>query len=78
MCQCTPTPVSGHKKDPVNMRAARIASLAAAANIVLTGSGLRDPRHAETIALDLMDVAGLLATELSSDTENLDYPLQGA
>ena len=78
MRQSTTMPVSGQRKDPINMRASRIASLATAANLVLTGCGLADPRHAETIAIDLMDIAGFLATQLSSDTEDLDYPPQGA
>ena len=78
MRQHITTPVSGPRKEPINMRASRIASLATAANLVLTGGGLADPRHAENIVIDLMDIAGLLAAELASDTENIDYLPQGA
>ena len=78
MSHSTATPALG-KPEPINMRAARIASLATAANLVLTGSGLCDTRIAETIAIDLMDVAGILAAQLATDTEEAVYNFtQGA
>ena len=78
MSHSTATPVAGQFKDLINMRAARIASLATAANLILTGSSLADPRHTETIVIDLIDAVGVLAAQLASDTEDLDFSTQGA
>jgi len=79
MCESTTTPAAGQFKDPVSMRAARIASLATAANLVLTGSSLADPRHVEAIVIDVMDAIGVLAAQLANDTEDLVFtPAKGA
>lgn len=73
MSHSTPVP------DPITLRAARIASLALAANLILTGSSLSDPRQIETLVIDLTDIAGILAAQLAGDTESAVYsPTQGA
>lgn len=72
MSQSTVTPASGPSKDPINMRASRIASLAMAANLVLSRNALPDPQQAEAIAIDLMDVASYLAAQLATDTEDIE------
>lgn len=65
--------------DPINLRAARIASLALAVNLIVTGSSLADRNQIETLVIDLTDIAGILAAQLAGDTESAVYSLtQGA
>lgn len=71
---CThPSPVPGTPvSSPLSQQAARIASLATAANLVLCGDGLADRRLAETVALDLMDCAAVLAARLAEEADRLE------
>lgn len=59
--------------EPINLRAGRIASLMAAAEVVLTGSSLADERMNEAILLDLLYVASEQARRLARDTEEARY-----
>lgn len=78
MTQSTTAP-ERRTSDPIAMRAARIASLATAANLVLTGSSLCNTSATETIVIDLLDVAGIMAAQLAVDTEAAVYHItQGA
>lgn len=56
------------------MIAGRIASLTEAASLVLTGDGVGDPRRASAIALDLIDVATLLSTQLANAVDGIEFP----
>jgi hypothetical protein len=60
-------------REPINLRAGRIASLAEAASVVYHGGGFCDPLQCETVGLDLMAVAARLAAELAADTEEACY-----
>ena len=65
-------------RDPLTIQAARIAAVAAAASMALSGCSLTNPRAAEDLAIDLMDVVALLAARLASDAEILESQTQGA
>ena len=57
-----------------SLTATRIASLTTAASLVLAGDSLGDPRRAEAVAHDLIDVATLLAAELASAVDGIEFP----
>ncbi|WP_300335599.1 hypothetical protein [Accumulibacter sp.] len=73
----TPAPAAPIR-EPLTLQAARISSIAVAANLALSGSALADRRAAETIALDLMDVVAILVARLVADAEILESQSQGA
>jgi hypothetical protein len=58
--------------EPISTLAARIASLSAAASHVLCGSYPAEPLERQNIAIDLMDCAGILATQLSEQAERTE------
>jgi hypothetical protein len=55
--------------DSLYTQAARIASLTVAANVMLTGGSLADRSQTETIVIDLLDCAGILAAKLATACE---------
>jgi len=63
--------------EPLSLQAGRLASVATAAALALSRGSLADPRAAEELALDLLDVVGILARRLASDTEALQAQLEG-
>ena len=51
--------------------ASRVSSLSIAANIVMTGDGLCDKRLAESVTVDLLDLAAWLARQLANYHDDL-------
>jgi len=80
-----PPPVpAAPSPEPLSLQAGRLASVATAAALALSRGSLADPRAAEELALDLLDVVGdlldvvgILARRLASDTEALQAQLEG-
>ena len=52
--------------------ASRVSSLSIAANIVMTGDGLCDKRLAESVTVDLLDLAAWLARKLANYHDDLE------
>lgn len=65
-------------RDSLTLQAERISSVAAAASMALSGCSLADPRAAENLAIDLMDVVAILVARLVSDAEILESQTQEA
>ncbi len=58
--------------EPLSTQAARIASLTTAANYLLSRSSPADARVTQTLVMDLLDCAGILAAELSNQAGQLE------
>lgn len=68
MCQSSVTPVTGpipsFQASHAQM-ASRLASLSAAASLIISGSGCASQLQAENIVIDLMDLAADIASAMA-------------